>query len=87
MPPRKKPTTTNAARKPRTPAPKRSARVAPKGSDIPVPFATVAPVAIPHELVAGRAYKIWQEKTARANDSVQNWLEAEAEIRERLHRL
>jgi hypothetical protein len=36
---------------------------------------------IPHNVIAGRATEIWAEKLRVANDSVRNWLEAEAELR------
>jgi hypothetical protein len=41
-----------------------------------------APV-ITHEMVAKRAYELWLKKShgAHSNNSVQNWLEAETELR------
>lgn len=44
-----------------------------------------APVVITREMIAKRAYEIWLKKShgAHSNNSVQNWLEAEAELRAR----
>jgi hypothetical protein len=41
------------------------------------------PAPITHEMVAKRAYEIWLRKSrgVHSNNSVQNWLEAEAELR------
>ncbi len=39
------------------------------------------PVEITFEMVARRAYEIWEAKIRLANDSVQNWLEAEQQLR------
>ena len=47
------------------------------------PAAPAAAPVITHEMIAKRAYEIWLKKShgAHSNNSVQNWLEAEAELR------
>jgi hypothetical protein len=40
-----------------------------------------APAAIPHDLIAARAKTIWQSKGWPADQDVQNWLEAETQLR------
>jgi hypothetical protein len=41
----------------------------------------VRAVEIPHEVVARRAFEIWEARVRRANDAEANWLEAEGELR------
>lgn len=49
----------------------------------PQPLGVVtAPIDIPHDLIAKRAYEIWEAKIRLANDATRNWLEAEAELRD-----
>jgi hypothetical protein len=47
----------------------------------PKPAALPAPIT--HEMIAKRAYEIWLRKNhnSHSNNSVQNWLDAEAELR------
>jgi DUF2934 family protein len=80
---------TRAAKKPagkRSPAkkPKEAKKASAPRRRIPRP-ATAAPVPVTREMVAKRAYEIWQKKNhaAHSNHPVQNWLEAEAEFRVR----
>ena len=56
-----------------------SRRTKPKAS--PRPRGSPAPIT--HEMIAKRAYEIWLRKSSgsHSNNSVQNWLEAEAELR------
>jgi hypothetical protein len=39
------------------------------------------PVKIPHEKIAMRAYEKWCQKGRQAGTQLQDWLEAEAELR------
>src|SRR5450432_2876827 len=50
--------------------------------------AAVAPPVITHEMIVARAHAIWLRKNlvAQSNNSVQNWREAEAELREAVYR-
>ena len=45
----------------------------------PVPVAP--PVDIPHDKIAARAAEIWDRKGRPHGQDVQNWMEAEAELR------
>lgn len=40
-----------------------------------------APVEIPHDKIAARAAEIWHRKGRPHGQDVQNWMEAEAELR------
>lgn len=40
-----------------------------------------APVEIPHDKIAARAAEIWDRKGRPHGQDVQNWMEAEAELR------
>lgn len=40
-----------------------------------------APVPIPHDKIAARAYEIWVRKGKPHGQDLQNWAEAEAELR------
>ncbi|MDY3551353.1 DUF2934 domain-containing protein [Gemmata sp. JC717] len=40
-----------------------------------------APVDIPHDKIAARAAEIWDRKGRPHGQDVQNWMEAEAELR------
>ena len=80
---------TRAAKKPAgKPSPAKKPKKAKKASaprrPIPQP-ATDAGVPVTREMVAKRAYEIWQKKNhvAHSNHPVQNWLDAEAEFRVR----
>jgi hypothetical protein len=75
---KKAPNKTTAKKKPakaKKPAPK------PKKTTTTAPRAT--PAVITHEMIAKRAYELWLKKShgAHSNNSVQNWLEAESELR------
>lgn len=69
-------------------APAKSAPAKRVAAKKPQPAPDLAPVAaakplpeLPFHLVAVKAYEIWEAKMREANDSVRNWLEAEAELR------
>ena len=55
--------------------------VSAKPKTTPKPATPPAPIS--HEMVAKRAYEIWLRKShnSHSNNAVQNWLEAEAELR------
>jgi len=38
-----------------------------------------------HDMIAARAYQLWETKTKDANDSMKNWLDAEAQLRKELN--
>ena len=81
----------------KTPAPAQMAAKPRAAAGVPatpaMPVAKMAPVlqqtrvvippavVVPFDLIARRAYEIWLQKTQVANDSLRNWLEAEAELR------
>ena len=75
-----------AAVKPKTPARPRTGVKRAAVVDLlpamtpPVPVAPIG-IIVPHELIARRAYEIWEQKVRIANDSARNWIEAEAELR------
>jgi hypothetical protein len=74
---------TKAAGK-RSPAQKLKIAKKPSAHSRPTPRpAPAAGVPVTREMVAKRAYEIWLGKNhvARSNHPVQNWLEAEAELR------
>jgi hypothetical protein len=47
---------------------------------------TNAPMKVPHEKIAMRAYEKWSKRGYPAGTDVQDWLEAEAELRSELMR-
>lgn len=53
--------------------------VAPVADAAPQP--APAPVEIPHDKIAARAAEIWDRKGRPHGQDVQNWMEAEAELR------
>jgi hypothetical protein len=66
---------------------KRIATLAPQPASAPLASVPADPLPeLPFHLVATKAYEIWEAKMRLANDSVGNWLEAEAEIRKLLRR-
>lgn len=65
---------------------KKLKKSAPKPKSKPKKFASAAAAPAPvitHEMIAKRAYELWLKKShgVHSNNSVQNWLEAEAELR------
>ena len=63
--------------------PKKTAPKAKSNAKTSAPAAPAAAPVITHEMIAKRAYEIWLKKShgAHSNNSVQNWLEAEVELR------
>jgi len=72
-------TKSKAKPKSQRPAKTKPQAVSPPASQ-PTPV-VAPPVPIPRELIGQRAYEIWERKMRLANDSLGNWLEAEAELR------
>jgi hypothetical protein len=52
-----------------------------RSSDTPATPAAPAPMGIPHDKIAARAAEIWDRKGRPHGQDVQNWMEAEAELR------
>jgi hypothetical protein len=67
------------------PAPASAAGVAsaplPASAPASAPAARPQPVNIPHDKIAARAYEIWVRKGKPHGQDLQNWTEAEAELR------
>jgi hypothetical protein len=88
---------TRTAKKPATPkrTPKRKTAI-PATSTLsrrasnPVQMRLVAPPAEPiepsHEMIARRAFEIWENYARLAGDAVGHWLEAQKQLREELNR-
>ena len=52
----------------------------------PTPAPQTTPVKIPHEKIAMRAYERWVKRGRPAGTDVQDWIEAEAELRAEMSR-
>jgi hypothetical protein len=53
----------------------------PAAEPTPVPAAAGPSVHIPHDKIEARAYEIWVRKGKPQGQDLQNWTEAEAELR------
>ena len=53
----------------------------PAAEPTPVPATAVPSVHIPHDKIEARAYEIWVRKGKPHGQDLQNWVEAEAELR------
>jgi hypothetical protein len=54
-------------------------RIATTTGEDPLPLRWNDP--LPHELVARKAYELWEQRVRAANDSLRNWRDAEEELR------
>ncbi|MBN9117968.1 MAG: DUF2934 domain-containing protein [Planctomycetes bacterium] len=61
-----------------SPAP---APAAPVSTAVPPPVAALPPIDIPHDKIEARAYEIWVRKGKPHGLDLENWTEAEAELR------
>jgi hypothetical protein len=60
---------------------RRSAALDATPTPAPTPAPDVAPADIPHDKIEARAYEIWVRKGKPPGLDLQNWAEAEAELR------